>query len=131
MPSIYSIYIQSILFQICSEVRRIVERITGRRGVKPLQVKVTHSHVVAHQVRFVPRVILSWNFINSSILKSLWKYMCLFAYLFVHICVCLHICLFTYLFVCIRVCLHTCLFAYVFGCNRVCLHTCLFTYLIC
>lgn len=45
-------------FQQCSEVKRIVERITGRRGIKPLKVMVIHSHVVAHQV-FAMRMI-SW-----------------------------------------------------------------------
>jgi len=45
-------------FQQCNEVKRIVERITGRRGIKPLKVMVIHSHVVAHQV-FAMRLI-SW-----------------------------------------------------------------------
>ena len=44
-------------FQQCSEVKRIVERITGRRaGIKALKVMVIHSHVVAHQV-FALRLI--------------------------------------------------------------------------
>jgi len=45
-------------YQQCNEVKRIVERITGRRGIKPLKVMVIHSHVVAHQV-FAMRLI-SW-----------------------------------------------------------------------
>jgi len=45
-------------FQQCNEVKRVVERITGRRGIKPLKVMVIHSHVVAHQV-FAMRLI-SW-----------------------------------------------------------------------
>ena len=43
-------------FQQCKEVQRVVERITGRRGVKPLKVVVIHAAVVAHQV-FAMRLI--------------------------------------------------------------------------
>ena len=37
-------------YQQCLEVKKIVEKITGRRATKPLKVMVIHSHVVAHQV---------------------------------------------------------------------------------
>ena len=37
-------------YQQCQEVRKVVEKITGRRATKPLKVMVIHSHVVAHQV---------------------------------------------------------------------------------
>jgi E3 ubiquitin-protein ligase UBR2 len=38
-------------YQGCAEIKRNIERITGRRS-KPLMVKVVHSHVVAHQASF-------------------------------------------------------------------------------
>jgi E3 ubiquitin-protein ligase UBR2 len=37
-------------FQQCSEIKRTTERITSRRGSRPLKVLIMHSHVVAHQV---------------------------------------------------------------------------------
>jgi len=37
-------------FQTCSEVKRIIERQTGRRGIKPLKVLVVHAAVWAQQV---------------------------------------------------------------------------------
>jgi len=43
------------LFQKCNEVRKLVER-SSKKSVKALQVKVVHSHVVAHQI-FALRLI--------------------------------------------------------------------------
>ena len=45
-------------FQQCNEIKRIVERLTGRNHRKVLKVMVIHSHVMAHQV-FALRLI-SW-----------------------------------------------------------------------
>jgi E3 ubiquitin-protein ligase UBR2 len=36
-------------FNVCSEAKSVIERITSRRNGKPLKVSIMHAHVVAHQ----------------------------------------------------------------------------------
>ena len=50
---------------------------------------------------------------------------CIYAYIYAHIHICMHTCIYAYMHACMHICIHICIYAYMHAYMHICIHACI------